>query len=82
MFGWLLNNLIQEVPEELSICEFDCPMSECTTRNWIGCELRQQASQIGSGITQYNSRKARIEAPAFATSNFGKTGLIKPLTGF
>jgi hypothetical protein len=82
MIGWLLKNLIQEVPEELAICEFDCPNNECAVRDWAKCELRRQTSLYGSGINLYNTRMVRIEAPALKTPGFAKAELIKPLSGF
>jgi len=68
----VLDNIIQEVPEALSVCEFDCPYNECTVRDWVECELRHQASLRVSGITRYNTHMVRIEAPAFTTSSFEK----------
>jgi len=47
MIDWLLKNIVQEVPVELSVCEFDCPYSECTDRNWAKCTMRPQIQQLG-----------------------------------
>jgi hypothetical protein len=43
MIGWFLKNFVQEVPEQLSVCEFDCTNHECTIRDWAACKLHQQA---------------------------------------
>ena len=37
--------LVQEVPEELAVCMFECTVSQCTTRHWAACELRTRESQ-------------------------------------
>jgi hypothetical protein len=73
MIGWLLKNLIQEVPEELSVCEFDCPNNKCTVRDWGACELRHQLALYGSGIGHNTSRMVPVEVPAFALSGFVKS---------
>lgn len=36
----LSQKLVQEVPEDISVCEFGCPMTKCTTKDWKECELR------------------------------------------
>ena len=46
MIDWLLKNLVQEVPIELSVCEFDCPYIECTNRNWAKCNMRYDLKQL------------------------------------
>jgi hypothetical protein len=40
--GWreVQNQLIQIVPEELAVCEFDCRAGNCTVRQWKTCERR------------------------------------------
>jgi hypothetical protein len=48
----VLDNLIQEVPEALSVCEFDCPYNECTVRDWVECELRHEASLPGTAVSR------------------------------
>lgn len=42
MFHRLLSMLIQEVPEEISVCEFECPMATCTASNWATCSIRNR----------------------------------------
>ena len=51
----LLKNLIQDVPEELSVCEFECRKSICTTSDCADCERYQQALKGIHGISQCNS---------------------------
>jgi hypothetical protein len=44
MFGWLKDfwtrNVAEDVPAELSQCEFGCRATECLHRNWERCETR------------------------------------------
>ena len=69
MIGRLLNNLIQEVPEELSVCEFDCPYTECTVKDWVECELRHHPMLRASQIAPYPTHTVSKEAPAFPGTN-------------
>ena len=40
--GWrfLMNQLIQDVPKSIAICEFDCREPDCTAERWLTCERR------------------------------------------
>jgi len=64
MIDRLLQRFIQEIPEELSVCEFDCPLKKCTERDWAKCELRLQGTLPGSRSAQAYRRKIDIEIPA------------------
>ncbi|ACK65047.1 hypothetical protein PCC8801_0971 [Rippkaea orientalis PCC 8801] len=37
---WLKTRLIQEVPVELSICEFSCKETQCNRQKWLNCSQR------------------------------------------
>ena len=55
MKGRLLKNITQDVPEEISVCEFECRKSTCTARDLTECELHQQASKGIHSINRYNA---------------------------
>jgi hypothetical protein len=38
--SFLLNHLIQDVPEVDALCEFDCRKLQCTSEEWASCERR------------------------------------------
>jgi hypothetical protein len=40
----LLDGLIQSVPEEDALCEFDCRKRQCFLSEWVTCERRLQAA--------------------------------------
>jgi hypothetical protein len=45
MFGKLLEWLrmpVDEVPEEIAVCEFECGRTECRLGDWRCCERRLQ----------------------------------------
>ena len=42
MFDRLFSRLIQEVPDEISVCEFECPMATCIASNRATCPLRNR----------------------------------------
>jgi hypothetical protein len=37
---WLKNQVIQEVPEDIALCEFDCRKPQCRMGEWETCERR------------------------------------------
>jgi len=37
---WVLNHIVQEVPEDSALCEFDCRKGQCTVSEWATCERR------------------------------------------
>jgi hypothetical protein len=39
-FGWLMNEIVQDVPEEIAVCEFDCRKPQCTSEQWVCCKRR------------------------------------------
>ena len=38
--GWrfLMNQLIQDVPESIAVCEFDCRDPNCSAERWLTCD--------------------------------------------
>ncbi|WP_172957512.1 hypothetical protein [Aphanothece sacrum] len=34
---WIVNQIAQEVPPNLSVCEFDCNVPVCTQETWLNC---------------------------------------------
>jgi hypothetical protein len=42
---WFANELIQDVPEELALCEFDCRKPKCTYGEWSSCERRLRKAE-------------------------------------
>ena len=37
---WLKQQVVQDVPDELALCEFDCRKEQCTHHEWATCERR------------------------------------------
>jgi len=40
IWRWLRNQIVQDVPEDSALCEFDCRKGQCTTEEWEGCDRR------------------------------------------
>lgn len=40
LFQWVQDQFIQDVPEDTSLCEFDCRKGQCTQGEWESCERR------------------------------------------
>ena len=34
------NQIVQEIPEEIALCEFDCHKQQCTEKEWSTCPRR------------------------------------------
>jgi len=40
-FGhWVAGHIVQDVPEDLAFCEYDCRKPRCTLDEWATCERR------------------------------------------
>jgi hypothetical protein len=63
MIDWLRQRFIQEIPDELSVCEFECRLKKCTESHWTKCELRQQGTLPGNRSAQACSRNVDPEIP-------------------
>ena len=37
---WIKNQIVQDVPEEIALCEFDCHKQQCTEKEWQACPRR------------------------------------------
>ena len=75
MIGWLLKNFVQEVPEHLSVCEFDCPNNRCTISDWAACELREQAVLQERTNIRVPVSMVSVDSPIFA-----HTSLLRPIS--
>jgi len=40
---WIGGQLVQEVPDDLAVCEYDCKSLDCTQGRWETCERRLKA---------------------------------------
>ncbi len=47
LWQWIKNRMIQDVPEDDAVCEFDCRKGQCTVGVWKTCEsrLRERADR-------------------------------------
>ncbi len=43
MSGWIGVHLVQDVPEDIAACEFDCSKTDCEGAELINCERRVRA---------------------------------------
>ena len=42
---WLKGQIVQEVPEDVALCEFDCRKGQCRMGEWESCERRLEDLQ-------------------------------------
>ncbi|MGD2113175.1 MAG: hypothetical protein PVI50_07305 [Gammaproteobacteria bacterium] len=47
LFGWL-KRPVEEVPDDIAVCEFECRRTQCRQGDWQHCERRLQASAAPS----------------------------------
>ena len=38
--NWVLNQIIQDVTEDIGLCEYDCRKGQCSQGEWATCERR------------------------------------------
>lgn len=62
MFRRLLDMIVQQVPESLSVCEFECPVTKCTTKIWSACRLRVPELQHGSSVVHFTALQRKTDA--------------------
>jgi hypothetical protein len=43
---WIRDEIVQEVPPEMSACEFDCRHLECTQGEWETCKNRLRGMNL------------------------------------
>jgi hypothetical protein len=46
---WLKAQLIQDVPEDIAACEFECRKIECRQGDWETCENRLRGMRRNKG---------------------------------
>jgi hypothetical protein len=47
LWTWLQGQMVQDVPETLAVCEFDCYRPACWRAEWERCAYRRWAQAIG-----------------------------------
>jgi len=55
-FQWIRSQFIGDVPEDVSLCEFDCRKVQCTQGDWEACERRLNRAQ-GELMPSQDARK-------------------------
>jgi hypothetical protein len=40
LWHWIKDQVIQDVPKSIAVCEFDCRKGQCTMGEWKTCENR------------------------------------------
>jgi hypothetical protein len=72
LWDWIKDQIVQDVPEYLAACEFDCNcvhecrMNRSTLREWKSCEtpLHGAVQYIGITIPEVEERKLRLDTDA------------------
>ena len=57
---WLKREWIENVPEDIALCEFDCHKGQCTYGEWASCERRISMTQnLSSGDKARRGRRGQ-----------------------
>ena len=40
LVGFVKRNIVDDVPEEIALCEFDCRKGQCEQGEWASCDRR------------------------------------------
>jgi hypothetical protein len=40
VWQWVKEQITQDVPNDVALCEFDCRKQQCTAKEWETCERR------------------------------------------
>jgi hypothetical protein len=53
LWRWLQGQMVQDVPDSIAVCEFDCRSACCRRGEWEGCEhrLRDAAARLRHRMT-------------------------------
>ena len=58
---WLKNQIAQDVPASVGLCEYDCRNQQCTEEEWATCERRIQQAE---GELWPEKKPAQTSAPS------------------
>jgi len=48
-WSWIKAQIVQDVPPEIALCEFDCSRAQCTQAEWATCPRRLQSLARSEG---------------------------------
>ena len=66
LLQWAVSQVIQEVPEDHALCEFDCRRLECSHDDWITCERRLKRAEgelLPLNSTRTSEKSSRHSEP-------------------
>ena len=72
MFERLRKFLVAEVPEELSVCVFECSVPQCTQAMWNECTLRNRVSYRAVATRPTTTRRAPVYSQDVPLAGFCK----------
>ena len=72
MLRRLLDLIVQQVPESLSVCEFECSETRCTTKIWSTCRLRVPALRLGSAVVPVAPVQRNTDALPLNATQFSR----------
>ena len=59
----LSRHIVQDVPEAVQLCEFDCHKTECTAREWASCarRLNKAEAELTRVRSYWNSLSSNLD---------------------
>jgi hypothetical protein len=72
---WIKDQIVQDVPEDIGLCEYDCKKGQCTLGEWEACERRQckaagelMPAEMGTRVDPANGENSSMENPDLTLS--------------
>ncbi len=55
--NWIKSQIVQEVPDDIALCEFDCSKEQCCMGEWETCErrLEYEALKLKNATARQNA---------------------------
>jgi hypothetical protein len=64
-FRWIAGKIVQDVPDDSALCQFDCRKEQCTREEWACCQRRltDAAGELWPGPERPASEPAPLVHP-------------------
>ncbi len=61
LWGWVEDQIVQDVPKDIAVCEFDCQKDQCTWGEWETCERRLRKPASASAQPDDDAREEKTK---------------------
>jgi len=61
LWGWVKDQIVQLVPKDIAVCEFDCRKEQCTWAEWKTCGRRLSKAMSASAQADDDVREEKTK---------------------